>query len=230
MTCGDAGITFRTRVRRGSKRGGMNCEGSNREEKQCPEVPPCGSWSQWGKFSKCSVTCGSGTNERKRTCVNGVVGQPGCIGDDSETQTCSAGICPAVWGQWSDWGECDATCKQTRSRTCNGGNPGSGGCTGDATETRDCTSCPSSSDASCDGKFDDFAYCLSMNPTSCFINNINLSCQKRCCNELKTLPCQNDPSWTQYCVEDYRGYCSDASTIGQQFQQACPVFCGGCTP
>lgn len=230
MTCGDAGMRARKRTCHGGTPGSVGCEGSTSQEKRCPQVPACrGSWSQWGAFSECSVTCGSGTRERTRTCVNGVVGQPDCVGVDSESQECSGDICP-VWGEWSDWGECNTACKQSRSRKCNGGSPGRGGCMGDSTETRDCTSCPSSSGTTCDDKFDEYAYCLSMVPKSCFITSVSVSCQKRCCNEMKSLPCQNDPAWTGYCVEAYRGYCDDLSPTGQQFQQSCPVFCGRCTP
>ena len=50
-------------------------------------------WSSWGEFSSCSVTCGVGTRNRTRTCMNGSAGDPGCFGLMQDISQCSNGVC-----------------------------------------------------------------------------------------------------------------------------------------
>ena len=47
-------------------------------------------WAAWGQYSACSVTCGSGTRRRSRSCVpaNG-----GCRGRSQEIGRCDEPIC-----------------------------------------------------------------------------------------------------------------------------------------
>jgi len=52
-------------------------------------VNPVPTWNQWNDWSTCSVTCGSGTQRRERTCNTGT----GCSGHSMEQQSCNLGTC-----------------------------------------------------------------------------------------------------------------------------------------
>ncbi|KAL9955603.1 hypothetical protein ACROYT_G036947 [Oculina patagonica] len=116
-----------------------------------------GGYSQWGDWTKCSVTCGTGQRSRSRTCTNPPPSSGGkdCsgLGPDKETGECDSGGCP-VNGGYSDWApydKCSKTCGggvQTRKRTCTNPPPASSGkdCSGlgPDTYTRECNTieCP----------------------------------------------------------------------------------------
>ena len=51
-------------------------------------------WHTWGTWETCSVNCGSGTQERKRTKVAAQHGGTDCAGNDTETQFCCGITCP----------------------------------------------------------------------------------------------------------------------------------------
>jgi hypothetical protein len=56
-----------------------------------------GNWTNWTSWSNCSVSCGSGFNERTRHCSNPrpKFGGDNCIGADKETIVCDTGtLCP----------------------------------------------------------------------------------------------------------------------------------------
>lgn len=57
--------------------------------------PVNGGWSLWSEYSPCSVTCGSGTKVRMRTCTNPIPENNGaeCTGVRVETQSCDMGPC-----------------------------------------------------------------------------------------------------------------------------------------
>ncbi|XP_019643716.1 PREDICTED: coadhesin-like [Branchiostoma belcheri] len=113
-----------------------------------------GGWSSWGGWSSCSVTCGSGSQSRHRTCTNPApaYGGANCAGSAQETRQCNAGSCPVNggWTIWGAWTGCSVTCgvgTETRDRTCTNPAPENGGaeCDGAAQETRSCDtglSCP----------------------------------------------------------------------------------------
>eukprot|EP00794_Sanderia_malayensis_P010768 gene10768-11921_t len=57
-----------------------------------------GGWSIWSEYSPCSVTCGTGTKVRMRTCTNPVPENNGadCTGSRIETQNCDMGPCSQI--------------------------------------------------------------------------------------------------------------------------------------
>jgi len=62
-----------------------------------PTEPPVnGDWTVWGTWSRCSVTCGGGVSERKRSCTNPAPSNGGsnCIGQSAETKDCNTSACP----------------------------------------------------------------------------------------------------------------------------------------
>ena len=54
-----------------------------------------GKFSVWGDWGECSVTCGTGSRSRDRTCTNPVPQNGGadCQGSSSETETCGKPPC-----------------------------------------------------------------------------------------------------------------------------------------
>merc|ERR1740122_138184 len=52
-------------------------------------------WGKWGPWSQCSVTCGSGTKTRTRSCLT-----TGCVGKSVKTKTCNRRACDV---QVCDW-------------------------------------------------------------------------------------------------------------------------------
>jgi hypothetical protein len=73
-----------------------------------------GSWSSWGRFSPCSVSCGIGEKTRQRLCnapgpANGGVCPDG---PSEETVACRNIPCPVdgALTTWSEWAECRVSC------------------------------------------------------------------------------------------------------------------------
>jgi len=52
-------------------------------------------WGKWGPWSQCSVTCGSGSKTRTRSCLT-----TGCVGKSVKTKTCNRRACDV---QVCDW-------------------------------------------------------------------------------------------------------------------------------
>merc|ERR1712003_17258 len=88
--------------------GGKKCSGKDTESQRCntQKCPRDGGWSDWGKWSKCSKTCGGGTQTRKRSCRKPAPAYGGkkCGGKDTESQKCNTQKCPRD-GRWTDWGK-----------------------------------------------------------------------------------------------------------------------------
>ncbi|KAL3886521.1 hypothetical protein ACJMK2_026506 [Sinanodonta woodiana] len=131
--------------------GGTNCRGTSTELDHCI-LGACtvdGNWSDWGRWSACTATCGSSvTRSRYRTCTNPApsLGGTNCMGTASDVGSCNVYACP-VDGNWSDWGHwsaCTATCgsfvTRSRYRTCTNPAPSFSGesCLGTATEEEGC--------------------------------------------------------------------------------------------
>lgn len=108
----------------------------------CPVVPCPGVWSEWQDWSECSTTCGPGLMSRKRTCLGGKEGGPGCEGMNKEPAPCTGPVCMGMWTDWVPAGLCSVTCGAgvvKEERTCLGGKVGGPGCDGLAMRLVDCS-------------------------------------------------------------------------------------------
>ena len=45
-------------------------------------------WQPWSNWSDCTKTCDNGERSRTRECLNGIVGQSICEGNDKEVYVC----------------------------------------------------------------------------------------------------------------------------------------------
>jgi len=64
----------------------------------CYLILVIGIWTQWNKWSSCTVTCGSGSRTRSRTCSNLTQQYRGtqCTGADIHTSFCNNQLCPGT--------------------------------------------------------------------------------------------------------------------------------------
>ena len=85
------------------------------------------SWSDWGAWTVCSRTCGSGIQRQERSVA---VQQQGmgaaCAGHSFSTQRCNTASCPlsfqaCIWGSWQAWQACPATCTTVESSSSSQG-------------------------------------------------------------------------------------------------------------
>ncbi|KAL4231142.1 Thrombospondin type 1 repeat-containing protein [Mactra antiquata] len=159
VTCG-TGVSFRERSCDNPvpQNGGASCVGDDTESQSCDSGTVCqgpvdGGFTAWSSWTTCSVTCGTGTKDRSRSCDNPAPQNGGldCSGDPNETTSCDEGSCPVDGGftAWSSWTACSVTCgtgTKDRSRTCDNPAPQNGGldCSGDTDETTTCdeAACP----------------------------------------------------------------------------------------
>ncbi len=51
-----------------------------------------GSWTAWGEWQSCSVSCAGGTHTRTRSCEGGT----DCQGDNTQEQRCDTQSCPTT--------------------------------------------------------------------------------------------------------------------------------------
>ncbi|XP_061184993.1 uncharacterized protein LOC133193009 [Saccostrea echinata] len=135
--------------------GGLTCPGSSSSSQSCntQNCPIDGGFSNWGTWGTCTVTCGGGTQVRRRSCSNPAPQYGGalCSGAISQNQNCNTQVCiiDGAWSQWGAWGTCSVSCgggKRSRARTCTDPKPANGGksCLGDSSVLEDCNSqaCP----------------------------------------------------------------------------------------
>uniref|UniRef100_A0A3P9I8H4 Adhesion G protein-coupled receptor B2 n=1 Tax=Oryzias latipes TaxID=8090 RepID=A0A3P9I8H4_ORYLA len=157
LTCGQ-GWQVRTRSCVSSPYGTL-CSGALRETRMCNNTVSCpgepgiitsveGQWSEWGPWSRCSVTCNPGVQQRQRRCSASVHGWAECKGPHQESRECANPSCSGGnWGNWNHWSLCSKTCDtgwQRRFRMCEGTGPQGYPCDGSAEEVRSCNEkkCP----------------------------------------------------------------------------------------
>ena len=116
-----------------------------------------GLWGSWSPWSKCSKTCGGGTEEWSRNCDSPTPSHGGeyCQGKSTEVRLCNKNQCKlnyyfnpsfqnspqsatncnvgsvsGSWGSWTDWSKCSKSCAggtETRRRLCDSPAPAHGG-------------------------------------------------------------------------------------------------------
>ena len=61
-------------------------------------IPVDGGWTAWTEWVACSVTCGTGTQQRSHACTNPPPSNGGviCSGPPTESQPCEAAPCPSM--------------------------------------------------------------------------------------------------------------------------------------
>ncbi|XP_041739813.2 adhesion G protein-coupled receptor B2 isoform X2 [Coregonus clupeaformis] len=149
VTCGRGS---RTRTRNCESGGGAKlCGGPEKQTKLCniAVCPVEGQWLDWAPWSRCSVTCSTGSQQRQRRCSASVHGWAECKGPHQETKECTNPSCDGEgnWGSWNHWSLCSKTCDsgwQRRFRMCEGTGIQGYPCDGSGEEVRSCNDkkCP----------------------------------------------------------------------------------------
>uniref|UniRef100_A0AAZ3RGF8 Adhesion G protein-coupled receptor B2 n=1 Tax=Oncorhynchus tshawytscha TaxID=74940 RepID=A0AAZ3RGF8_ONCTS len=137
LTCGQ-GWQVRTRSCVSSPYGTL-CSGALRETRMCNNTATCpveGQWLDWAPWSRCSVTCSTGSQQRQRRCSASVHVWAECKGPHQETRE-----------HWNHWSLCSKTCDsgwQRRFRMCEGTGIQGYPCDGSGEEVRSCNDkkCP----------------------------------------------------------------------------------------
>ncbi|XP_025899280.1 adhesion G protein-coupled receptor B2 [Nothoprocta perdicaria] len=150
LTCGQ-GSQVRTRSCVSSPYGTL-CSGLLRETRACNNTATCpveGQWLEWGAWSRCSVSCSNGTQQRTRKCSVAAHGWAECRGAHADARECSNPACPtdSKWGPWNHWSLCSKTCDtgwQRRFRMCQGTGVQGYPCEGTGEEVKTCNEkkCP----------------------------------------------------------------------------------------
>ncbi|CAL8297606.1 unnamed protein product [Lota lota] len=149
VTCGRGS---RIRTRKCVNEGGAGaCGGPETQTKLCniAVCPVEGQWLEWAPWSRCSVTCNTGTEQRQRRCSASVHGWAECKGVHQESRECSNPSCSVGgnWASWNHWSLCSKTCDsgwQRRFRMCEGTEVQGSTCQGPGEEVRTCNDkkCP----------------------------------------------------------------------------------------
>ncbi|KAL5012573.1 hypothetical protein ScPMuIL_011124 [Solemya velum] len=186
--------------------GGSPCVGEGTETEECIEDPCPGSlpcpiderWSEWSRWSSCSVTCGAGGVEmRMRECEHPApqVNGRGCQGKGFETRVCNSDV-TSVDGGWSNFqrvGACSATCGtgiEIWQRQCTNPAPEHGGrnCSGSNIEQRSCNT---------DGIWDDWS---PWSQCSVTCGQGNQQRVRACTGGANGNPCVGESSQVQKCI------------------------------
>ncbi|XP_057210063.1 adhesion G protein-coupled receptor B2 isoform X8 [Triplophysa rosa] len=150
VTCG-RGSRTRSRICMVPQHGSKGCGGPEVQSKLCNIAlcPVEGQWLDWATWSQCSITCGSGTQQRQRRCSVSVHGWAECKGPHAETRECTNPSCGGGgnWGAWNHWSLCSKTCDsgwQRRFRMCEATGIQGYPCDGSGEEVRACNDkkCP----------------------------------------------------------------------------------------
>ncbi|KAK7491979.1 hypothetical protein BaRGS_00016825 [Batillaria attramentaria] len=146
VTCG-GGSQERNRTCTPPKYGGQDCQGPDHDTQTCNthNCPVDGYWNDWSDWSSCNTTCGGGTSQRTRLCVEPLHGGKPCEGPPAEYKSCAENPCPIPgdWLPWTPWSPCSTTCgggQKERSRECDMTSYGdlTAPCEGDDHELADC--------------------------------------------------------------------------------------------
>uniref|UniRef100_A0A672FQH0 Adhesion G protein-coupled receptor B2 n=1 Tax=Salarias fasciatus TaxID=181472 RepID=A0A672FQH0_SALFA len=144
VTCGRGS---RTRTRK-CVDGAVVCGRPEIQTKLCniAVCPVEGQWLEWGPWSRCSVTCNTGTQQRQRRCSSSAHGWAECKSPHQESRECTNPSC-SNWGSWNHWSLCSKTCDsgwQRRYRMCEGTGAQGYPCDGSGEEIRSCNEkkCP----------------------------------------------------------------------------------------
>ncbi|XP_069102794.1 semaphorin-5B-like [Argopecten irradians] len=143
-----------------------------------PAVPSTnGTWNNWGAWTSCGATCGTGSKTRYRTCLRASPSDPICTGEYVQTTTCSLTTCPVygVWTTWSGWSSCDVTCgggTQQRTRVCQKASLSDLDCVGRSSQSQTCNTwnCPDCSQTCTTGSLN--AECTACECTSNTVQGI----------------------------------------------------------
>nr|CAB3262408.1 uncharacterized protein LOC100179634 [Phallusia mammillata] len=77
-----------------------------------------GAWGAWGRWTRCSASCGLGSQTRKRTCPSQDCG----IAPSQEARQCNVQSCNTDrYSTWTAWSSCPVTCgagTRVRTRRC----------------------------------------------------------------------------------------------------------------
>ncbi|XP_029919416.1 adhesion G protein-coupled receptor B2 isoform X13 [Myripristis murdjan] len=149
VTCGRGS---RTRTRKCVNGGGATPCGRPETQTKLCNIAVCpveGQWLDWAPWSRCSVTCNTGTQQRQRRCSSSVHGWAECKGPHQESRECTNPACGGGgnWGSWNHWSLCSKTCDsgwQRRFRMCEGTGIQGYPCDGSGEEVRSCNEkkCP----------------------------------------------------------------------------------------
>mmetsp|Transcript_25160 Transcript_25160/g.72526 ORF Transcript_25160/g.72526 Transcript_25160/m.72526 type:complete len:487 (+) Transcript_25160:3-1463(+) len=153
VSCGGGKSSRRRNMTAEAANGGKKCVGDGSEEEDCKTqtCPVDCKWSNWGRWSECTKTCGNGKMTRLRSVsVQKDFGGKPCDGLPQDTKACDSSPCPGVceWSEWGEWTKCTQTCGGgTRSRTRpkkSQAHDGGADCEGKGTMQEECSAkaCP----------------------------------------------------------------------------------------
>nr|XP_039269684.1 SCO-spondin-like isoform X2 [Styela clava] len=225
VSCG-RGETTRERICIDGNIGDSGCRGDSEAIKNCfrPACRVDAKWSRWTTWSKCSVTCGGGSKSRSRECLGGKVGNPGCFGEDQQTDECNTNKCLTMgtWNNWLNWSTCSVTCgigTISRTRVCDGGD----NCEGKAKDSEICEEDDCNGAASW-GDWSDWSICSA----SC---GIGLSLRIRKCEggSIGDEGCKEGGQESQMCNDMECDREPQATWMPWSDWSACPVSCGSGT-
>ncbi|XP_069103311.1 cartilage intermediate layer protein 1-like isoform X2 [Argopecten irradians] len=143
-----------------------------------------GTWNNWGAWTSCGATCGTGYHTRYRTCLRTTPNDPICKGEYVQTSACSVATCPVygVWTTWSGWAVCDVTCgsgTQQRTRVCQKASLSDLDCVGSSSQSQTCNTwnCPDCSQTCTTGSLNadcTACECTSNNVQGIVLNHANV--------------------------------------------------------
>ncbi|XP_034047012.1 properdin-like [Thalassophryne amazonica] len=112
----------------------------------------CGSpvWSPWSSWSPCTVLCGEGVTQRRRSCFG--IGELECEDAKNllQTKPCNSTCCDDTgWSSWHSWSPCSLSCGgrgvRSRNRVCSSAPECHAACEGSSEQAEPCNAtspCP----------------------------------------------------------------------------------------